>query len=376
MTIEELYENERERLTGRLTRMVGSRAVAEDLSQEAFLRTWHRAPEDLDGDGRAAWLNRTATNLAIDELRRRRTSSVDLERLELAADDGDPTDILAAREGLAALSPHERMVLLLRFELGLGHAEIGALLDVSAEAARKRVDRARESFSAALRGSRQGRRPVILLEARRDFDLYKRWLENAGAEVRAPSRRAGDEAERERDLACADGVLIGGSFTDLHPALYREPRRAELNDPDLGEDLRELRVMKTALRLDLPIVGVCRGHQLLNVALGGSLFQDLAGDRATRQSHWAHIHGIDTAGGSFARSLLGRRTDVPSEHHQATRRLGRGLRVSAVSRDGVVESVELPRRALTLGLQWHPETEEAGEAGRRVAEALVEAASR
>jgi putative glutamine amidotransferase len=269
------------------------------------------------------------------------------------------------------------MVLLMRFELGLAHAEIAALLDISAEAARKRVERARISFASALHGERSGRRPLILLTARRDFDSYRRWLEAEGAEVRRLEAGGRSSGRLERDLASADALVIGGSVTDLHPALYRERARAELNDPDLAADRDELRLLRTALGLDLPVVGVCRGHQLLNVALGGSLYQDLRADGVTRRPHWGRAHAVATAGASTARSLLGRRPFVDSEHHQATRRLGRGLRPTSFSDDGVVESVELPsRRSLTLGLQWHPETEASGEAGRRVAAALVDAASR
>jgi putative glutamine amidotransferase len=377
MAIERLYQREQGRLTRRLERMLGSRAAAEDASQEAFLRAWHRAPSELDDAQRAAWLYRTATNLALDELRRRRFAPVDLDELDLAAPQPDGDQTLAAREALEAVTPHERMVLLLRFELGLPHAEIAALLDISAEAARKRVERARGSFAAALRGARTGARPVILLTARQDFDSYRRWLELEGAEVRGFAAGGRPNGELERDLSAADGVVIGGSLTDMHPAAYRERPRAALKDPDLEADRDELRMLRTALGLDLPVVGVCRGHQLLNVALGGNLYQDLRGDGVTRRVHSDGAHPVATAGASIVRGLLGRRPSVASEHHQGTRRLGRGLRATSLSDDGVVESVELPsRRALTLGLQWHPETEASGEAGRRVAAALVEAARR
>lgn len=352
MAIEQLYERERGALERRLERMLGSRTAAEDASQEAFFRTWRRAPAHLTDAERAAWLHRTATNLAIDELRRRRFDARDLDAVALEAPEPDRDEAVDAREALERLSPHERMVLLMRFELGLAHAEIAALLDITPEAARKRVERARAAFAAALRGVRRGRAPVVMLAARVDFDSYRRWLEGAGAEVRAIAPN-GDQARLERELTQADALVIGGSYTDLHPAVYRERPRARLNDPDLDADRAELRMLRTALRSDLPVVGICRGHQLLNVALGGSLFQDLQADGATREPHWGEPHAVSTAGTSVVRKLLGRRPRVDSEHHQATRKLGRGLRVTSTSDDGVVESVELPaRRALTLGLQW------------------------
>jgi putative glutamine amidotransferase len=378
MTLEELYERESERLTSRLERMVGSREIAEDLGQEAFIRLWRRAPDDLSAGDHAALLNRTASNLAIDELRqRRRRPTVDLDSIELGVTGpGVDDDVLAAREALGRLTPHERMLLLLRIEAGFSHAEIGAVLDLSAEAARKRVERARHRFARALRGIRVGRRPIVLLEARGDRADYREWLEAAGAKVRTARIAHGDlrAVDPERELALADAFVIGGSSGDLHPSLYRERPRAELDDPDVELDMRELRMLNAALRLDIPVAGICRGHQLLNVALGGSLYQDLGRDGATRRPHRSQAHRIQTIGGTRMRSLLGSCPEVTSEHHQASRRVGRGLRVSAVAEDGVVETAELPHRRFVLGLQWRPVRPRSGDAGRRVAEALVEAA--
>jgi RNA polymerase sigma factor (sigma-70 family) len=378
MTLEELYERERAQLTCRLERMVGSREIAEDLGQEAFIRLWRRAPDDLSAGDRAALLHRTASNLAIDELRRRRRRpTVDLDSIELGVTGGDlDDDVLGAREALGRLTPHERMLLLLRIEAGFSHAEIGAVLDLSAEAARKRVERARRRGGRALRGVRVGRRPTVVLEARGDRADYREWLEAAGAKVRTARIADGDlrADDPDRELALAEAFVIGGSFGDVHPSLYRERQRARLDDPDLELDMRELRMLNAALRLDIPVAAICRGHQLLNVALGGSLYQDLGGDGATRRPHRGYAHRIQTVGGTRMRSLLGSRPEVTSEHHQASRRVGRGLRVSAVAEDGVVETAELPHRRFVLGLQWRPVRPQSGDAGRRVAEALVEAA--
>jgi RNA polymerase sigma factor (sigma-70 family) len=379
--IEELYERERERLTSRLERMVGSRELAEDLGQEAFLRVWQRAPDDLSAGQRSTWLNHTASNLAIDELRRRRrrpTADLDVEELRSSPDeDSLNPDLLSAREALGHLTPHERMVLLLRFEAGWSYAEIGAVLDRSAEAARKRVERARQAFVSTLRGVRTGRPPVVVLATTDDRDAYRAWLESAGAEVRVAEIENGGmrAGEVEGELAFADALVVAGSTGDLHPRLYGEAPRGRLGDPSLGLDIRELRLLAVALRLDIPVLGICRGHQLLNVAFGGSLYQDLGGDGATQRAHRGHAHQIELAGGTRVRSLFGRRREVSSEHHQAARRVGRALCVSAVADDGVVEGIELPHRKFVVGLQWPPLGSEGEESGRRVAEALVEAAS-
>jgi putative glutamine amidotransferase len=373
MSIDTVFEEHSDRLTRRLERMVGSRETAEDLRQEAFLRTWRSVPRDLPADRQAAWLHRTASNLAIDELRRRRL--VEMAPLGERPDTGAPdTDRdLEAQEALGRLTAHERLVLLLRFEAGLTHAEIGALLDVSPEAARKRVVRARSAFTAAYRGTEEDDRPLVLLRVGEVEHLpaYQRWLEAAGARTLVTS------GERvERDLARADAVVLGGSFTDIAPAIYRESPRTAIREPDVARDREDLRVLRGALAAGVPLVGVCRGHQLLNVIFGGNLFQDLRDDGATSEPHWRVPHAIATVPGALARRVLGSRSEVASEHHQAVRRVGRGLRVTARASDGVVEMVELPRRTLGVGLQWHPEHEESGEPGRRVAEALVDAAGR
>lgn len=377
MGIETVFEEQGQRLTRRLQRMVGSRETAEDLCQEAFLRAWRSAPRGLTAERQTAWLHRTARNLAIDELRRRRL--VDLEPLSEPVDErsggggsGGGGEV-CAREALGALTAHERLVLLLRFEAGLSHAEIGALLDISAEAARKRVERARRAFVLALRQMEADPRPLILLRCgeHADLPLYRRWLEAAGARTQVTDAR-----RVERDLLRAQGLVLGGSYTDVDPGVYGESPRTAIHRPDRGRDREDLRVLRGALRSGVPMVGVCRGHQLLNVAFGGSLYQDLREDGATEEPHWRTPHAIETAPGGLARRVLGSRSEVASEHHQAVRRVGGALGVTARASDGVVEMVELARPVLGVGLQWHPEHPESGAAGRQVAEALVEAGRR
>lgn len=392
MTAEALFERHGERLTRRLERLVGSREAAEDLSQEAFLRFWRRAPADLSPEQGAAWLQRTASNLAVDELRRRPDHEpAPLDDLDLAAMAGNQAEAAAVREALGALSAHQRLLVLLRFEAGLRYAEIGDLLEISAEAARKRVDRARAAFVAAFHGALPRLRPVVLLATCEDPFPYREWLEAAGAAVRAVRPEA-----LEGQLALADALVLGGSVTDLDPSIYDERPRVELIRPDRARDLRELSLVRAALGAGLPFLGICRGAQLLNIALGGNLYQDIESDGAAGRSHWRTEHRIATAPGSAARRILGRTAEVSSEHHQAVRRLGAGLRPTSVSGDRIVESFELGdrrdrdpdpgerggRRApaagspLTLGLQWHPEHPESDGAGRRLAAALVDAAER
>ena len=370
MDIDLLVHSEGRDLTARLVAALGGdRDTAEDLRQETFVRAWQRMPDGLDPDRQRAWLRRTASNLAIDEWRRRgRRPSVALDETAELADALPAEDSGAAREALARLGAHERFVLLLRFQGGLTHAEIAGLLDVTEEAARKRVARARAAFVGAYRRTRGNPTPVVLLLAR-DGEApapYVRWLRDAGADVR---QLAGTATERE--LALADGLVLTGAFRDLHSELYGERPRALRGEPDLANDLADLAAMRNALAYDVPVIGICRGHQLLNIATGGTLYQDVVLDGLTPARHDDGSHRVTTLADSDTRRLIGRSVSVESSHHQAVRRLGRGLLPTAVSTDGVIETLERPDRRFALGFQWHPEIDERGDA---VAHAFVDAA--
>ncbi len=369
MDFETLIRSEEDRLTTRLASVLGGdRHAAEDLRQEAFVRAWRSLPRDLDPGRQRAWLRRTAANLAFDELRRRRRRpAVSLDAAGEIATATPSAEPDAAREALAALQAHERLVLLLRFSGGLRHAEIAALLDTSEEAARKRVARARRAFLRTYRAARREQAPLVLVVARDEPAApYVNWLERAGARVRQAPPRPTD-----RDLVLADALVLTGAVRDLHSSLYGEPPRSLRGDLDLEGDRADLALIREALALDLPIVGVCRGHQLLNIASGGTLYQDVVLDGLTPASHDDGQHHLDTDGDSTTRRLLGRSTEVTSTHHQAVRRLGRRLRPTASSRDGVIEMIERDDRRFALGLQWHPEIDAAS--GAAIATALVEA---
>jgi putative glutamine amidotransferase len=373
MDFESLYDELRDPLTRRLERLVGDARTAEDLRQEAFARAWKSGPRDAGHGHMRAWLHRTAHNLAVDELRRRRTRDwvPYEEELVPAFEDADPDERIAAREALARLSAHERFLLLMRFEGGLSHAEIGKLLEIGEEAARKRVARARAALAAAHREVTPRERPLVLVLLGDDRAApYEEWIRGAGGEPRIL-----DGLRFERQLASADALVITGSNNDVHPGLYGEPVRGSLGELDLERDRRDLRALRAALLQDVPLVGVCRGHQLLNIAMGGTLHQDIAVGRRTRSlCHEQTEHTIGTGSRTLARRVLGRSSTVASGHHQAVRRVGRGLRVTSASPDGVVETLELPRHRFAIGVQWHPEQQDGASAGDRLASALVEAA--
>lgn len=373
MDFESLYDELRDPLTRRLERLVGDARTAEDLRQEAFARAWKSAPRDAGHGHMRAWLHRTAHNLAIDELRRRRVRDwlPYEEEFAPAFEDADAEERIAAREAVERLSPHDRFLLLMRFEGGLSHAEIGRLLAIGEDAARKRVARARAALAAAHREVTPRERPLVLvLVGDEDPDPYEEWIWGAGGEARRLDR------ERfERQLASADALVITGSNTDIHPALYGEPVGGSVGDLDLERDRRDLGALRAALASDVPVVGVCRGHQLLNIAMGGTLHQDISGPRRTRAfCHHEDEHAIGTGSRTLARRVLGRSATVASGHHQAVRRVGRGLRATSASPDGIVEALELPGHRFAMGVQWHPERQQGDAAGGNLASALVEAA--
>ena len=370
MELEELIAAEAPALTRRLQRMLGDSHAAEDLCQEALARAWGRAPRDLPQGHLRAWLHRTATNLALDELRRRRVRRA--APLDEALDAGAPADPEAAlhvREALGRLTAHERLLLLLRFEGGLRHREIADLLAISEATARKRLSRARRAFAAAIRETAEGPRPrVALLVADGAPDTCEAWLQAAGADVTVL-----DPGAAGLTVAGADALVLSGSVHDVHPHAYGEARGPRVAAADLGRDRRDLALIGQALADDLPIVGVCRGAQLLNIALGGTLWQDLGPTSVTHPTD--EPHPIRTGEGSPLRDIIGRSAQVGGAHHQAVRRLGRGVRPTAVSADGVVESIDVPGRRFAVGVQWHPESEASSVAGPLLAEALVQAAS-
>jgi gamma-glutamyl-gamma-aminobutyrate hydrolase PuuD len=182
-------------------------------------------------------------------------------------------------------------------------------------------------------------------------------------------------AAAEETLDAVDGLIFSGG-SDLDPELYGEEAHAETVGVVRERDDFELELMRAALARDLPVLAICRGSQVLNVALGGGIEQHVP-DRVAADTHketpgvFAE-HDVDVLGGTKLASILGERTDVKSHHHQGFGELGSGLRESARADDGTVEALEDPNRRFTLGVLWHPEEGE----DMALFEALVTEAAR
>lgn len=162
----------------------------------------------------------------------------------------------------------------------------------------------------------------------------------------------------DRVLDRVDGLVITGG-PDVDPARYDQERHPATNEPPVERDAWEFALLEGALRRGIPVLGVCRGAQVLNTALGGTLHQHLP----EVIGHTHHQKGnavfgtsaVRTVPGTRLAALIGESSDAQCYHHQAIDRLGAGLVVSARDTDGVVEAVELPGAHFVLGVQWHPE---------------------
>jgi putative glutamine amidotransferase len=184
---------------------------------------------------------------------------------------------------------------------------------------------------------------------------------------------------------CAGLVLSGGE--DVHPARYGAAPAPALRRVDVQRDAMEFAALECAIRRRMPIFGICRGLQMLNVHFGGTLHQDIAADRAgagvrheQAGSWYDRAHEATVVPDSRLRSIVGvDRLCINSFHHQAVRRIGRDLRVAARADDGVIEAIEHRSYPWLLGVQWHPERSEAGTAthdhDRRIFAAFRQAVS-
>jgi len=200
------------------------------------------------------------------------------------------------------------------------------------------------------------------------FDLYEEGVRRAGGEP---------VVVRERlDPELLDGILVPGGW-DIHPRHYGEERQPVVKNIDQLRDELELDLTREALARGLPVFGICRGVQLLNMALGGTLHQDLGSRNSVHERSQAfgldfEAHGVEVARGSALGELAGPgRLPVNSFHHQAVKEPAPGLRVTATSEDGVVEALESVDGRV-VAVQWHPERMLGRPAADRFFERLVE----
>jgi putative glutamine amidotransferase len=228
--------------------------------------------------------------------------------------------------------------------------------------------------------------PIIAITSTEKIDDYKHAMLNAGGEIRI--------VDAGQDIAAAlegvDGVLLSGG-QDVAPARYGEEPLPSLGKVSEARDAFEIPLAQEARRRGLPILGICRGIQTMNVAFGGSLIQDIPSQIPSSLPHSFKVpefqpfhlaHDLWIEKGTLLERLMRERLSdadacvVNSRHHQALKRLADGFIASATAPDGIIEALEDPAAPFCLGVQWHPENFWRTGEFRALFEGFVEASSR
>lgn len=188
-------------------------------------------------------------------------------------------------------------------------------------------------------------------------DYFEGVVAAGGIAVLLPPQPVDPEGA-DRLLERLDALVITGGY-DLDPAHYDQEPHPATDAPRSDRDAWELALLRGALDRGLPVLGICRGAQLLNIAFGGTLHQhlpDVLGHNGHRAGNGVFSRlPVRTVSGTRLAALIGECVDAPCYHHQAIDKVGDGLVVSAMDPDGVVEAVEVPGEAFALAVQWHPE---------------------
>ncbi len=204
--------------------------------------------------------------------------------------------------------------------------------------------------------------PIIAIAPCSKQHDYEESIHRAGAEVRILDYATDAPADVVRSV---DGILLTGGG-DVLPSLYGEAPHAAFDAAEPGRDAYELQLARAAADADVPLLAICRGIQVLNVARGGTLVQHIPDEMSESLNHtlreppYAIAHDVWIAEGSRLAEVLHDRLEgdilpVNSRHHQAVKDVGAGLVVTATAPDGVIEAVEDPAQRFCVGVQWHPE---------------------
>jgi putative glutamine amidotransferase len=204
--------------------------------------------------------------------------------------------------------------------------------------------------------------PVIAIAPCSKQHDYEEAVRRAGGDVRILNYETDRPAEVVNEV---DGILLPGG-DDVLPSLYGADPHPTFDAAEPGRDAYELELATRAGDADLPLFAICRGIQVLNVARGGTLVQNIPSElpdampHEVRDTPFTIAHDVWVSEGTLLHTLLRERIDgdacpVNSRHHQAVQKVGSGLVVSATAPDGVIEAVEDPSKRFCVGVQWHPE---------------------
>ena len=225
--------------------------------------------------------------------------------------------------------------------------------------------------------------PIIAIAPCAKQHDYEESIQRAGGEVRILDYTKDAPADVVKSV---DGVLLTGGG-DVLPSLYGEQAHATFDAAEPGRDAYEIELARRAAEADVPLLAICRGIQVLNVARGGTLIQHIPEqlrdslNHTLREPSFAIAHDVWIADGSLLERVMAERLEgdtlpVNSRHHQAVKDVGQGLVVTATAPDGVVEAVEDPSQHFCLGVQWHPENFYRTGEFRSIFEAFIAAARR
>lgn len=205
---------------------------------------------------------------------------------------------------------------------------------------------------------------------------YMESLARAGAGMRWVE--LSDPEQAVQDALTCNGLLLPGGG-DMDPKFYGQARIPACGEPNLLRDAAEPLLLRAFLAADKPVLGICRGIQVMNAVLGGDLYQDIKPfEHLPHNGHWAKVHTVTVRRGTLLSRILGQDTVlVNSQHHQAVDRVAPGFTLAALSEDGIVEAIEKPDAGFCLGVQWHPEwLSDADPAMQSLFDAFVNACSK
>ncbi len=212
-------------------------------------------------------------------------------------------------------------------------------------------------------------------------ELVRAIISAGGRPYLLPSALALEEVPEV--LSEFDGLFISGGG-DIHPDFFGGEMHPSLSGIDRERDEFELALCRQAVAMDKPLLGICRGQQVLNVAMGGNLVEDITSMLPAAGQHqwWPNYqrsrlsHSVRVEKESLLAQVMGgTEFEVNSLHHQSVKDLGQGLKVTAIAPDGVIEALEMPDKRFVVSVQWHPEWLPDFAAMRRIFRAFVEASN-
>ena len=224
---------------------------------------------------------------------------------------------------------------------------------------------------------------LIAIAQNRKMEDYLESVRRAGGE---PIEVVVGSEDPEHLLGRVDGLMLTGGG-DVDPALYGETPHGTFEAAETGRDAFEIALARAAVKSGIPFLAICRGMQVLNVAMGGTLVQDIpsevtgALEHSVPQPRFHIAHEVWVSKGSRLATLLadhmedGETCHVNSRHHQSVKEVAKGFDITATSPDGVVEAMEKPDAAFCVAVQWHPENFWRTGEFRELFEGLVQASS-